>query len=327
MLTDEAKIKVSAGDGGNGIVSFRHEKYVPKGGPDGGDGGKGGNVIFIATNNVNTLTFFDTRKEFAAENGEQGKKNNCHGKNAEDLVLQVPPGTAIYEINENNKNKIIDLIKEDEKIIIAKGGKGGLGNFNFRNSVNQAPRYATPGEKGEKKLLQLELTLVADIALIGKPNAGKSTFLSRVSRAKPKIANYPFTTLEPNLGVAAVGDNNIVVADIPGLIKGAAAGKGLGHKFLRHIKRTKVLIHLLDVTSEDILGDYQEVRTELEEYSPELAKKEEIIVVSKADIIDDKNKKMIVKKLKKLQPLFISSATGEGVKEVLNKAQTYLDKK
>ena len=282
---DEAKIWVKAGDGGNGCVAFRREKGVPKGGPCGGDGGDGGSVYFVAKKNIKTLIDFHYRRHFTAENGAHGSGNNREGKKGKDLIIPVPCGTVIKELV-NGKEKIVaDLVEEGEKVLIAKGGKGGKGNTHFKSSTNRAPKIATRGEKGEEKYVKLELKLIADVGLIGYPNSGKSTFLSRVSKARPKIAPYPFTTLAPNLGLVKLDDlRSFVIADIPGLIEGASKGKGLGIKFLQHIERTKILVHLIDLSVDNVVERYQNLRKELSSYSEELLKKKEIVVGNKIDL-------------------------------------------
>ena len=334
MLTDEVTIKITAGKGGNGCVSFRREKYVPKGGPDGGDGGKGGNIIFRANQSVNTLTFFNMKKEFKAENGAQGGKNQRTGADADNLILEVPPGTMIYKAqnvqNEDNidNEKIADLTKEGDQFVAAKGGRGGWGNVHFATATHQTPREANPGLPGEEKTIKLELRLIADVGIIGLPNAGKSTLLSRISHARPKIADYPFTTLEPNLGVIRVDDEfSFIAADIPGLIEGASKGRGLGHKFLRHVKRTNSLVHLIDANSDDFVCDYKTIRNELKLFSPELAKKKEILCINKIETVSEEQLNTKTKELKnkvKRTPLLISAVTGKGIQELLYKIKKVL---
>ena len=283
MLVDETKVYFGAGRGGDGAVSFHREKYVDRGGPDGGDGGDGGSIIIIGSGQTHGLVEFLRAKKFKAEDGSSGGKNRRHGKKGKDLVLHVPLGTQIYD--PRARRKLADIKSEGERFVVVRGGKGGLGNVHFANSVNQAPRQFKPGGAGEQEDLLLELKLIADVGIIGLPNAGKSTLLSVVSAARPKVADYPFTTLEPSLGVARIFGHPIVFADLPGLIEGAAQGKGLGHKFLRHIERTRVLLHLIDASSEDPARDYQAVRGELERFSPKLARKKEITAFSKADLV------------------------------------------
>lgn len=306
MLVDEAKIHIKAGRGGDGAVSFRREKYVPRGGPDGGDGGDGGDIIFHTTNSIDTLFDYSRLKDYKAENGYSGAKARKHGKNGGDLILRVPPGTVFYE----GQKKIADLKKEGEDFIAASGGKGGLGNDHFKTATNQTPREFTAGKPGEQKDLRLVLKLIADVGIIGLPNAGKSTLISAISHAKPKIADYPFTTLEPVLGVASYDKKQIILADIPGLIEGASEGKGLGHKFLRHIERTKLLLHLIDASTLNLQKDYETIRRELEKFNKNLAKKPEIIVLSKTDLVDELPKDF-------RYDLAISAATGKGIKELL----------
>lgn len=279
---DSAEIFVKSGDGGKGHVSFRREKFVPKGGPDGGNGGKGGDVIFIATNDLNTLLDFHYTRKYLAENGKPGEKSNRSGRDGKDLKVKVPIGTMIY--NSDTGELLADLTQDKQKEVIAKGGRGGLGNSNFATPTNQAPRYAQPGEPGVELNLRLELKLLADVGLVGLPNAGKSTLISVISAAKPKIADYPFTTLVPNLGVVKIDDyKSFVVADIPGLIEGASLGKGLGLQFLKHIERTRVLVFLLDINSDNIQKDYEILCNELERYNTDLSYKPRIICISKSD--------------------------------------------
>ena len=282
---DQAKIYVTAGKGGSGSSSFRREKYVEFGGPDGGDGGEGGSVFLIADENLNTLVDFRFQQHFKAERGQNGMGNKKSGKSGKDLVLKVPVGTQIFE--EDNNTLIEDLKKRGQKIIIAKGGKKGLGNVRFKTSTNRAPRKKTDGADGEKFWIWLQLKVIADIGIVGMPNAGKSSLLSVLTKAKPKIANYPFTTINPNLGVATYNNKEITLADIPGLIEGAHEGVGLGDKFLRHIERCKSLIHLIDITENNILENYLKIRKELSKYSNDLLKKKEIIIFNKIDVISN----------------------------------------
>jgi len=282
---DQAKIYVTAGKGGSGSASFRREKYVEFGGPDGGDGGEGGSVFLIADENLNTLVDFRFQQHFKAERGQNGMGNKKSGKSGKDLVLKVPVGTQIFE--EDNNTLIEDLKKRGQKIIIAKGGKKGLGNVRFKTSTNRAPRKKTDGADGEKFWIWLQLKVIADIGIVGMPNAGKSSLLSVLTKAKPKIANYPFTTINPNLGVATYNNKEITLADIPGLIEGAHEGVGLGDKFLRHIERCKSLIHLIDITENNILENYLKIRKELSKYSSDLLKKKEIIIFNKIDVISN----------------------------------------
>jgi len=281
---DQAKIYVKAGDGGSGSASFRREKFIEFGGPDGGDGGDGGAVILIAAANLNTLIDFRFQQHFKAEKGRNGMGKKKSGRAGNDLFLKVPVGTQIFE--EDNNTLIEDLKKNGQKIIVAQGGKKGLGNVRFKSSTNRAPKKKTDGTKGESFWIWLQLKVIADVGIIGMPNAGKSSLLSVLTKAKPKIANYPFTTLDPNLGVTNYSDKEVTLADIPGLIEGAHEGTGLGDKFLRHIERCKSLIHLIDITDEDILENYLKIRKELSKYSSNLLKKKEIIVFNKIDMIN-----------------------------------------
>ena len=294
---DQAKIYVKAGDGGPGSASFRREKFIEFGGPDGGDGGGGGSVILVAKENLNTLIDFRYQQHFKAERGQNGMGKKKTGKNGKDLILQVPIGTQIFE--EDNNTLIEDLKKIDEKIIIAKGGKRGLGNVRFKSSTNRAPRKKTDGSKGESFWIWLQLKVIADIGIIGMPNAGKSSLLSVLTKAKPKIANYPFTTINPNLGVSSYSEKEVTLADIPGLIEGAHEGIGLGDKFLRHIERCKSLIHLIDASEENIIENYLKVRKELSKYGGNLLKKKEIIVFNKIDIINNNEMNQKVSAFKK----------------------------
>lgn len=286
---DTANITVKAGDGGDGAVSFRHEKYIAKGGPDGGDGGNGGSIYFEANSNLNTLYNFRYKKMFKAGVGERGAKAKKHGKNADDIVVEVPVGTIIKKVTKGKSQEEIDLSSDGERVLIAKGGRGGKGNARFASSTQQTPRYSTDGTRGEEWELELELKLLADAGLVGLPNAGKSTMLSLITKAKPEIANYPFTTLEPNLGIAVYGEESFVVADIPGLIEGASQGKGLGDQFLRHVERTKVILHLvsLDPSEElSIMEQYAVVRSELSQHNEQILSKPTLVVLTKADLAD-----------------------------------------
>jgi GTP-binding protein len=298
---DQAKIYIKAGDGGSGSASFRREKFIEFGGPDGGDGGHGGSIVFTADNNLNTLIDFRYQQHFKADKGENGKGKKKTGKSGKDLILKVPVGTQIFE--EDNNTLIEDLVKPEQKIIIANGGKCGLGNVRFKSSTNRAPRKKTDGDKGESFWIWLQLKVIADIGIVGMPNSGKSSLLSVLTNAKPKIANYPFTTINPNLGVANYNNKEITLADIPGLIEGAHEGIGLGDKFLRHIERCKNILHLIDITDDNLLENYSKVRKELVKYSKKLTKKREIIVFNKIDMVSDQeiNKKIDIfaKKIKK----------------------------
>ena len=317
MFVDTAKIFVQAGRGGNGAVSFRRELYIEKGGPDGGDGGKGGNVIFRATKDLNTLLNFRYKPEIKAKNGENGSKRNKTGKSGEDLIVKVPVGTLV----KRDREILADLKFDGEEAIIARGGDGGFGNAHFKSSVRQTPRVAELGEAGETFEADLELKLLADIGLVGFPNAGKSTFLSVVSNARPEIANYAFTTLTPNLGVAEIDGFNLLIADIPGLIEGASEGKGLGDAFLRHVERTSVLLHLIDIYEENPDEQYRIIREELKKYQPELLDRPEIVALTKAEGMDAEMIDFQISKLHKVagdsQIFAISSSAHRGLKEVL----------
>ena len=318
MFIDEAKIWVRAGDGGNGCVSFRREKFIPKGGPDGGDGGRGGSVYFQTVENLDTLLDFAGKHHWRAENGQAGSGNNKHGADGEDLIINVPPGTLIYDVDLDLLLK--DLNEVEMKVRICRGGRGGKGNKAFATPTNQTPRNAEPGKKGQERNLRLELKLIADVGLVGMPNAGKSTLISRCSAARPKIADYPFTTVEPVLGIVELSDfRRFVMADIPGLIEGAHGGAGLGFEFLKHIERTRIIVHILDIMptdGSDPAENYYAIRRELEQYSKALAQKTEIIVANKIDLDPDgKIVKNLKKKLNKtIHP--ISAVTGEGIKEL-----------
>ncbi len=324
---DQVIVKVSAGDGGNGHVSFHHEKYVDKGGPDGGDGGKGGDVVVIASRNQDTLATYRYHKEIVAKNGNAGEKNRRHGKNADDVVINVPVGTAIYNGNE----LVVDLVKDGQKHTIGRGGKGGFGNAHFVSSKRQTPRFAEKGLPGESFTLRFELKMIADVGLIGLPNAGKSTLLAKISNAKPTIADYPFTTLIPNLGVVDFLSTSFLVADIPGLIEGASKGKGLGYNFLKHIERTSVLLHLIDINNPDIYKSYQTIRQELLNYDLKLEKKPEIIVLTKVEGLDkkfilDTIKTLKERLLKRKKIIAISAVSGLGVEDLLKKASLLIEK-
>lgn len=317
MFVDTAKIFIQAGRGGNGAVSFRRELYIEKGGPDGGDGGRGGDVIFRATKDLNTLLNFRYKPELKAKNGESGSKRNKTGKSGEPLIVKVPVGTLVKRSGEI----LADLKFDGEEAIVARGGDGGFGNAHFKSSVRQTPRVAELGENGETFEADLELKLLADVGLVGFPNAGKSTFLSVVSNARPEIANYAFTTLTPNLGVAEIDGSNLLIADIPGLIEGASEGKGLGDAFLRHVERTSVLLHLIDVYEENPGEKYQIIREELKKYQPELLGRPEIIALTKTEGMDSEIIKYQVSKIQEkagdVQVFAISSSAHLGVKDVL----------
>jgi GTP-binding protein len=318
---DKAMVSIAAGDGGNGVVSWRHEIYVDKGGPDGGDGGHGGNVIFVASRNQNTLANFRYQRELSADPGQSGGKSRKHGRNGKDLLVAVPVGTAVA----TEEGEILaDLVEDGQQAIIAQGGRGGFGNAHFVSSVRQTPRIAERGEKGERLQVNLELKMIADVGLVGMPNAGKSTFLSVVSNATPEIANYPFTTLTPNLGVAEVDKHtSLLVADIPGLIEGAAEGKGLGDEFLRHVERTAVLLHLVDAYQDNVGEAYKTIQNELKAYKIDLSGKPQIVALSKiegldADIVQDQMKQLQTVVPKGTQVVAISSQTHQGVQELLH---------
>ncbi len=293
---DQAKIYIKAGNGGSGSASFRREKFIEYGGPDGGDGGDGGSIIVESDRNLNTLIDFRYAQHFKAHHGKPGSKRNKTGANGKDLVLKVPVGTQIYE--EDNNTLIYDFTKNKEKYLVASGGKGGLGNVRFKSSTNRAPKKKTNGKIGEEFWIWLQLKVIADIGIIGKPNAGKSSLLAALTRAKPKIANYPFTTINPNLGVTYYDGKEVTLADIPGLVEGAHKGIGLGDKFLRHIERCKVLLHLIDISEEDLISIYENIKFELSTYDKNLLKKKEIIFFNKSDLL---NKKEINKKLKEFK--------------------------
>ena len=317
MFVDIAKVLVRAGRGGNGVVSFRHEKYVDKGGPDGGDGGRGGDIVFLATKDLNTLLNFRYKPELKAEKGGDGGKRNKRGKSGAPLIVKVPMGTLV----KRDGMVIADLTEDQQQAVVARGGDGGFGNAHFTSSTRQTPKIAELGESGEEFEAELELKLLADVGLVGFPNAGKSTFLSVVSNACPEIANYEFTTLTPNLGVADVDDGSILIADIPGLIEGASEGKGLGDQFLRHVERTAVLLHMIDVYSDDPAEKYQAIRRELEKYSESLAERPEIIALTKCEGLDDEIIAMQSTALQKVANgapvVAISSQTHDGVTELL----------
>jgi GTPase len=327
MFIDEAVITVSSGKGGDGVVHFRREKYVPRGGPDGGDGGRGGSVILEVLPTMSTLSNFRQKRKFRADDGGNGAKQNMTGRSADDLIIHVPAGTLVY--NADTDELIGDLVEPGQQLQVAKGGRGGRGNSRFANSVNQVPRIAEKGVPGEQVSLRLELKLIADIGIVGVPNAGKSTFLSAVSNAKPKIADYPFTTLEPNLGVANLDEeNSLVLADIPGLIEGAHMGVGLGHDFLRHIQRTRVLIHLLDGTAEDPLLDFAQINSELALFDPALGQKLQVVALNKMDLDEVQERwPKIEKALKKrgYASFAISAVAGTNVRPLLYKAAQLLE--
>lgn len=323
---DEATIHIKSGDGGNGIVHFRREKYVPRGGPSGGDGGRGGNIYLVVKPTLNTLLTFNHQKHFKAENGVHGGTSNKTGRDGEDMVIDVPPGTIVRDAKTGVL--VADMVEPDQRVLVAKGGRGGRGNARFTSSTNQAPRIAEKGEPGEERTLQLELRLLADVGIVGVPNAGKSTLLSVLSNAKPKIDNYPFTTLQPNLGVVQLDERDLVLADIPGLVEGAHSGVGLGHEFLRHIQRTRVLIHLIDGSAEDPVADFHQINTELALFDERLGSKPQVIGVNKMDLPQTQEHWPSIRDtLKKLgyDPVPISAATQDNVRPLLYRALQLLD--
>jgi GTP-binding protein len=315
---DEAKVYIASGAGGNGCIAFRREKFIEFGGPSGGDGGKGGDVVIEAVNGLNTLIDYRYQQHFKAQSGGGGKGKDQHGANGKDVVLRVPVGTQIYE--EDGETLLADFTQVGQRATIAKGGNGGFGNAYFKSATNQSPRRANPGQPGEERVIRLRLKLIADAGIIGLPNAGKSTFLATVTAAKPKIADYPFTTLHPQLGVVRIDEREFVLADLPGLIEGAHEGIGLGDRFLGHTERCRVLLHLIDGTGEDAGADYKTVRVELEAYGQGLTNKSEIVALTKTDAMTPEAIKAQTAKLKKAckkTPLMLSSASQQGVKEVL----------
>jgi GTP-binding protein len=330
MFIDRAKIHVEGGNGGNGVTAFRREKFVPRGGPSGGDGGRGGDVVLVADASLNTLLHLRYNPRHVAERGSHGEGSNRSGHNGADLIVRVPVGTQIFDAETGDL--LHDLSHDGDRWVAARGGRGGFGNAHFTTSTNRAPRYHQSGSKGEELELQLELKLLADVGLVGFPNAGKSTFISTVSAARPKIADYPFTTLEPHLGVVDLGDfRTFVIADIPGLIEGAHTGAGLGDRFLRHIERTKLLLHLVDVSSvsgRDAVGDYEAVNRELASYNQDLALRPQFVVATKMDALDEPERLESLKQRAEQdgKPFFaISSATGAGVRELVNAMATKLE--
>jgi GTP-binding protein len=319
-FVDSVTVKVTAGAGGDGKLSFRREKFIAKGGPDGGDGGDGGDVLLLASRNQNTLATFRYKKELKADDGRAGGKSNRHGRSGQDLLVAVPVGTVATG---HDGTVLADLVRDGQKAVIAHGGRGGFGNAHFISSRRQTPKFAEKGEPGEELELQLELKMIADVGLVGLPNAGKSTMLSKISNARPEIANYPFTTLSPNLGVVDIDrDSSVLFADIPGLIEGASAGKGLGHDFLRHVERTAVILHLIDAYNEDVAAVYNIVRKELKAYSPDLAERPEIVVLTKVESLDAEITADLTAQLKKVAPrgtpvFAVSALSGEGMKQLL----------
>lgn len=330
MFIDRAKIHVQGGDGGNGVTAFRREKFVPRGGPSGGDGGRGGDVIVVADASLNTLLHLRYNPQHIAERGSHGEGSNRSGREGDDLAVRVPVGTQIFDATTGEL--LHDLNHDGDRWLAARGGRGGFGNAHFTSSTNRAPRYHQNGSRGEERELQLELKLLADVGLVGFPNAGKSTFISTVSAARPKIADYPFTTLEPHLGVVDMGDfRTFVIADIPGLIEGAHEGAGLGDRFLRHVERTKLLLHLVDVSSvsgRDAVSDYETVNRELASYNEDLAARPQFVIATKIDALDDPQRLASLEQRARddAKPFFaISSATGEGVRELVSAVAAKLD--
>jgi GTP-binding protein len=330
---DDAIIEVHAGKGGDGAVSFRREKYVPRGGPDGGDGGRGGSVVALADRNINTLVDYRFARLHRAKDGQRGRGAQCSGASAQDIVLRVPVGTVITDCE--TAQTVADLSSHDQTALLARGGKGGLGNVNFKSSVSRAPRKATPGQPGESRTLKLELKVLADVGLLGLPNAGKSTFIRAVSSAKPKVADYPFTTLHPHLGVVRVGmDRSFVLADIPGLIEGAAAGAGLGHRFLRHLQRTRLLLHVVDMAplepDADPLSDARAIVKELRQYDEALYRKPRWLVLNKMDMLEPQERRRsgerFIRSMRWRGPWFaISALTGEGCRELAMEVMNFLE--
>jgi GTP-binding protein len=324
---DQVKIYIKAGNGGDGSPSFRREKFIEYGGPDGGDGGKGGSVILLAEQNLNTLIDFRYQQHHKAQRGDNGSGQNKTGKSGDDLILKVPLGTQVFE--EDNKTLIFDFLKVGEKFVAAAGGKGGLGNTRFKSSTNRAPRKFTKGTTGEEFTIWLQLKTIADIGIIGLPNAGKSSLLAAITNANPKIANYQFTTLNPNLGVASYDDKEITIADIPGLVEGAHKGTGLGTQFLKHIERCKSLLHMIDITNEDLKKSYKQIKDELKNYSSKLTKKKELIVLNKTDLIDNEEVKMIKKdfsKITKSEVMVLSTLEKKSVSKIKAKLLSYVSK-
>ncbi len=324
---DEAKIYVSSGNGGKGCASFRREKNIEYGGPDGGNGGKGGDVYFLGVNNLNTLIDFRYTQHFRAKNGQGGQGRNMTGAGAPDMIIKVPVGTQI--LDEDKETILFDIVNEGYQELFLKGGDGGFGNARYKSSTNQAPRKSTPGWDGEERSVWLRLKLIADVGLLGMPNAGKSTFLSIVSAAKPKIADYPFTTLHPNLGVVSVGKEEFVIADIPGLIEGASEGLGLGDRFLGHVERTAVLLHLVDITQDNPHEAYQTIQNELKNYGGNLINKSQVVVLNKMDALGEELSQDIAKEFEKetgIKPMLMSAISGEHTKDVLHKLNSFVKK-
>ncbi len=330
MLIDHAIIEVRSGKGGAGCVSFRREKYVAKGGPNGGDGGDGGDVVLVAERGVDTLLDMTGRHHWFAEDGKAGQGSQMHGRNGADCVVQLPPGTLVYD--DETGELIVDLAETGQEMVICKGGKGGFGNEHFKSATNQVPRESTPGQPGEERRLRLELKLIADVGLVGKPNAGKSTLLSRISAARPKVADYPFTTLEPNLGIVELpGGRRIVVADIPGLIEGAHTGAGLGHQFLRHVERTRLLVHLIEIEptdGSDPADNFKTINEELASFSQTLAEKPQVVALSKTDLLttegDRETAADLIEQAIGIRPIRISAASGDGINDLLEACWEHL---
>jgi GTPase len=322
---DQVKIYIKAGNGGHGSPSFRREKFIEYGGPDGGDGGKGGSILLRSERNLNTLIDYRFQQHHKAERGENGSGQNRTGRGGDDLFLKVPIGTQVFE--EDNKTLIYDFKKEGEEFVVANGGKGGLGNTRFKSSTNRAPKKFTKGAIGEEYIIWLQLKTIADVGIVGLPNAGKSSLLAAITNATPKIANYKFTTLNPNLGVAIYDDKEVILADIPGLVEGAHEGVGLGIQFLKHIERCKTLMHLIDITNDDIENTYQQIKKELNSYSKEILNKKEIIVLNKCDLLDNNEVKKIVKnfsKNKKSEVITLSTLEKESVSKIKAKLLSYV---
>lgn len=336
-MIDVANIKIKAGDGGSGVATFRREKYVPKGGPDGGDGGEGGDIFFVGNHNMATLVDFRSKKSYAAPNGKHGMGKNQRGPDGEDIMIKVPIGTLVYEVENDKETLVADIVAHGQKVLLAKGGKGGKGNYHFKSSTNQTPTQFTKGAIGEQKEIKLEIKLIADVGLVGAPNAGKSTLVNYLTNTQAKVASYPFTTLSPNLGVLRLKSNQkVIIADIPGLVEGAAEGKGLGDEFLRHIERTRVLVHIIDAFTDEVekitqnaLDQYAVISNELNKYSAELSDKKQLVVLNKIDITEIANKVSEIKKAfaqkYKVDILAISAATGEGVDAMVEKLTSMLE--
>jgi GTP-binding protein len=328
MIVNRVELMVAGGNGGDGVVSFRHEKFVPLGGPDGGDGGNGGSVYIVADRSITALNYFRHKRRFKAVSGKSGSKQKKHGAKGDDLVIKVPLGTVVFLKEDEQEVLLADLSQQGQKVLAAKGGKGGLGNVHFATSTNQAPRKATKGKPGEEHRIVLDLKLIADVGIIGYPNVGKSTLLAAVSKARPKIADYPFTTREPALGVVEVGMETFVLAEIPGLVDGAHLGRGLGHEFLRHAERTKVLLHVLDGKSQSIIDDMNNLNRELALYKSEMAQKPQVVVVNKIDLPEVEARLTEIRQLFSslgVKVYFVSAITGQGVSELVSETAKILD--